>query len=78
MNFESAEGFGAKAPGPISGAPFFVPGLVDVQMGLLGEQVDQLRVGRAEGRAAFCINLAKYPRETLKPSTSVKRSWMPE
>jgi hypothetical protein len=37
MNFENDEVFGPKAPGPIAVAVFLVPGLVGVQMPLLGQ-----------------------------------------
>lgn len=44
---------GPETPGPVTLAIVFVPGLIGVETGLLGQPFDQLFIGPGEGLAGF-------------------------
>ena len=53
IDFEDDKTGGAETPDPIPLAVFFVPGLIAVEVSLLGQQFDELSIGRSEGLAGF-------------------------
>ena len=57
---------GAKAPGPKAGAIFLVTRFVDVQGGLLRQQVDQLQVGLLEDLGRFLNQFGQIPSRNLQ------------
>ena len=66
MNFENDEVFGAKAPGPITVAVFLMAGLVGIDVRLLGQQGQQLRVGLGEGLGGFLIQFGQVTAGNLQ------------